>query len=88
VRGGPQVQSATRRAGTAAPRRHGRAARARRLDWEAGTLLVSHSVKRIKERGPVATGRRTALVVSELKALALAVGRHAELVEAVELRRT
>jgi integrase len=37
-----------------------------RLDWAAGTLLVSHSVKRIKERDPVA-GRRTCLVVSELK---------------------
>lgn len=37
-----------------------------RLDWTAGTLLVSHSVKRIKERDPAA-GRRTCLVVSELK---------------------
>jgi integrase len=39
-----------------------------RLDWQAGTLLVSHSVKRIKERDPAASnGRRTRLVVSELK---------------------
>ena len=37
-----------------------------RLGWAAGTLLVSHSVKRIKERDPAA-GRRTCLVVSELK---------------------
>ncbi|PWU46262.1 site-specific integrase [Micromonospora globispora] len=38
-----------------------------RLDWTAGTLLVSHSVKRIKERDPARTDRRTCLVVSELK---------------------
>lgn len=37
-----------------------------RLDWTAGTLLVSHSVKRLKERNP-ASGRRTCLVISELK---------------------
>jgi integrase len=38
-----------------------------RLDWAAGTLVVSHSVKRIKERDPKPGGRRTRLVVSELK---------------------
>jgi integrase len=30
-----------------------------RLDWAAGTLVVSHSVKRIKERDPQPGGRRT-----------------------------
>jgi integrase len=38
-----------------------------RLDWAVGTLVVSHSVKRIKERDPQPGGRRTCLVVSELK---------------------
>ncbi|HEY6595107.1 MAG TPA: tyrosine-type recombinase/integrase [Asanoa sp.] len=39
-----------------------------RLNWTVGTLLVSHSVKRIKERDPAQrSGRRTRLVVSELK---------------------
>jgi hypothetical protein len=38
-----------------------------RLDWTAGTLLVSHSVKRIKDRDAATSGRRTRLIVSELK---------------------
>ena len=36
------------------------------LDWKAGTLAVTHGVKRIKERD-TSSGRRTRLVVSELK---------------------
>lgn len=36
------------------------------LDWEAGTLRVTHGVKRIKNRDK-ASDRRTTLVVSELK---------------------
>ncbi len=36
------------------------------LDWKAGTLGVTHGVKRIKDRD-VSLGRRTRLVVSELK---------------------
>jgi integrase len=36
------------------------------LDWEAGTLRVTHSVKRVKDRD-ASSGRRTRLVVSELK---------------------
>lgn len=41
-----------------------------RLEWTAGTLLVSHSVKRIKDRDVAQSGRRTRLVVSELKHVA------------------
>jgi integrase len=37
-----------------------------RLDWSAATILVSHSVKRIKDHDP-ARARRTRLVISELK---------------------
>ena len=36
------------------------------LDWEAGTLRVTHSVKRVKDRDP-SSDRQTRLVVSELK---------------------
>jgi len=36
------------------------------LDWEAGTLRVTHSVNRVKDRD-ASSGRRTRLVVSELK---------------------
>ena len=36
------------------------------LNWEAGTLRVTHSVRRIKDRD-VSSGRRTRLVVTELK---------------------
>ena len=36
------------------------------LDWQTGTLRVTHSVKRVKDRD-VSSGRRTRLVVSELK---------------------
>jgi len=36
------------------------------LDWKAGTLGVTHGVKRVKDRD-VSSGRRTRLVVSELK---------------------
>ena len=36
------------------------------LDWTAGTLGVTHSVGRVKDRD-VSSGRRTRLVVSELK---------------------
>jgi len=36
------------------------------LDWEAGTLRVTHGVKRVKDRD-ASSGRRTRLVVSELK---------------------
>jgi integrase len=36
------------------------------LDWQAGTLRVTHGVKRVKDRD-VSSGRRTRLVVSELK---------------------
>jgi integrase len=36
------------------------------LDWEAGTLRVIHGVKRVKDRDAT-SGRRTRLVVSELK---------------------
>ena len=36
------------------------------LDWKAGTLGVTHSVKRVKDRD-ASSGRRTRLVVSELK---------------------
>ena len=36
------------------------------LDWKAGTLAVTHGVKRIKDRD-TSSGRRTRLVVSELK---------------------
>jgi integrase len=36
------------------------------LDWEAGTLRVTHSVRRVKDRD-VSSGRRTRLVVTELK---------------------
>ena len=36
------------------------------LGWKAGTLAVTHGVKRIKERD-TSSGRRTRLVVSELK---------------------
>ena len=36
------------------------------LDWQAGTLRVTHGVKRVKDRH-VSSGRRTRLVVSELK---------------------
>ena len=36
------------------------------LDWTAGTLRVTHSVKRVKDRD-ASSGRRTRLVVSELK---------------------
>ena len=36
------------------------------LDCKAGTLGVTHSVKRVKDRD-ASTGRRTRLVVSELK---------------------
>jgi len=36
------------------------------LDWEGGTVRVTHSVKRIKDRD-ASPGRRTRLVVSELK---------------------
>ncbi len=36
------------------------------LDWKAGTLGVTHSVKRVKDRD-TSSGRRTRLVVSELK---------------------
>lgn len=37
-----------------------------RLDWQAGTIGVTHGVKRIKNRDS-ASERRTQLVVSELK---------------------
>ena len=36
------------------------------LDWKAGTLGVTHGIKRVKDRD-VSSGRRTRLVVSELK---------------------
>jgi integrase len=36
------------------------------LDWQAGTLRVTHSVKRVQDRDAT-SGRRTRLVVSELK---------------------
>ena len=36
------------------------------LDWKAGTLGVTHGVKRVKDRD-VSSGRRTRLVVSELE---------------------
>ena len=36
------------------------------LDWQAGTLRVTHGVKRIRERD-TSSGRRTRLVVGELK---------------------
>jgi integrase len=36
------------------------------VDWKAGTLGVTHGVKRVKDRD-VSSGRRTRLVVSELK---------------------
>jgi integrase len=36
------------------------------LDWDASTLRVTHGVKRVKDRDG-ASGRRTRLVVSELK---------------------
>ena len=36
------------------------------LDWQTGTLRVTHGVKRVKDRD-VSSGRRTRLVVSELK---------------------
>jgi integrase len=36
------------------------------LDWKAGTLGVTHGVKRVKDRD-ASSGRRTRLVVSELK---------------------
>lgn len=36
------------------------------LDWQAGTLQVTHSVKRVKNRDDL-SGRRTRLIVSELK---------------------
>ena len=36
------------------------------LDWQAGTLRVTHGVKRVKDRDGL-SGRRTRLVVSELK---------------------
>jgi integrase len=36
------------------------------LDWEAGTMGVTHGVKRIKDRD-LLSGRKTRLVVSELK---------------------
>jgi integrase len=36
------------------------------LDWKAGTLRVTHGVKRVKDRD-ASSGRRTRLVVSELK---------------------
>jgi integrase len=36
------------------------------LDWEAGTLRVTHSVRRVKDRD-ASSGRRTRLVVTELK---------------------
>jgi len=36
------------------------------LDWKAGTLGVTHGGKRVKDRD-VSSGRRTRLVVSELK---------------------
>ena len=36
------------------------------LDWQAGTLRVTHGVKRVKDRDGL-SGRRTQLVVSELK---------------------
>jgi integrase len=36
------------------------------LDWEAGTLQVTHGVRRVKERD-APMGRRTRLVVTELK---------------------
>ena len=36
------------------------------LDWKAGTLEVTHGVKRVKDRD-ASSGRRTRLVVSELK---------------------
>ena len=36
------------------------------LDWKAGTLRVTHSVKRVKDRD-ASSDRRTRLVVSELK---------------------
>jgi integrase len=55
--------------------RHGRARRGsrasggaqrRRLDWEAGTLGVTHGVRRIKDRDK-SSGRRTRLVIGGLK---------------------
>ena len=36
------------------------------LDWQAGTLRVTHGVKRVQDRD-TSSGRRTRLVVSELK---------------------
>jgi integrase len=36
------------------------------LDWKAGTLGVTHGIKRVKDRD-TSSGRRTRLVVSELK---------------------
>jgi len=36
------------------------------LDWSAGTLRVTHSVRRVKERDE-SSGRRTRVVVTELK---------------------
>ena len=36
------------------------------LDWAAGTLAVTHSVRRIKDRD-TSSGRRTRLIVGELK---------------------
>ena len=36
------------------------------MDWKAGTLGVTHGVKRVKDRD-ASSGRRTRLVVSELK---------------------
>jgi len=36
------------------------------LDWQAGTLAVTHSVRRIKDRD-TSSGRRTRLIVGELK---------------------
>ena len=36
------------------------------LDWQAGTLRVTHGVKRVKDRD-ISSARRTRLVVSELK---------------------
>lgn len=36
------------------------------VDWDAGTVRLTHSVKRIKDRDK-ASGRKTRLVVGELK---------------------